>query len=439
MKTPEPLPCSFLLKLHRRFAASTFVLLFAAAAPASAQPTTPVEVITDALEGNTGRSFGVGALHFGGSTAVIAVLKQQTTTMPLGTSSGGFTWEFDPSLGLVVRKSPSFGPIFSDRPVTIGRHKLSVGVTTQHTAWRSLGGQSLAEGEVYSSDSFMDDFYTDVEEMVFEKFGSVLDLRTDRTTINATFGLTNRVDLNVVIPFGRTSVTGGVDASYTIVSSGAVMRKDVASFDATGAGLADMSVKGKYQLTGGPMLTLAVAGELRLPTGDEEKLLGTGKLQEKVSLLASSSLGASGRYLTHVDVGYVFAGPGLRFDSRFSTPEVSTAASSDEIAYTAGLDAAIRPRITITGELVGRTLRNSATIVRTISSRQLMSSVGPFTREIISFQAVPRSLSILLGAVGAKVAVGSGWLLTGSVLFPLNDAGIRPGITPVIGFERAFF
>lgn len=427
------------MRIHRRLAAPTLVLLFAAAGPAAAQPTTPLGVITDALEGNTGRSFGVGALHFGSPAAVIAVLKQQTTTMPLGTSSGGFTWEFDRSLGLVVRKSPSFGPIFSDRPVTIGRHKLSVGVTTQHTAWRSLTGLNLAKGEVYASDTFPDDFYTDVEEPVFEKYGSVLDLRTDRTTINATFGLTNRVDLNVVIPFGRTSVTGGVDTSYTIVSSGAVFRKDAASFDATGAGLADMSMKVKYQLTSRPVLTLAVAGELRLPTGDEEKLLGTGKRQEKVSLLASSSLGTSGRYTTHVDVGYVFAGPGLRFDSRFRDPVVKSATPSDEIAYTAGLDAAIRPRMTITGDLVGRTLRNSAAIVRTISRRQVNASFGPFTREFIFFEAVPRSLSILLGAVGAKVAVGSGWLLTGSVLFPLNDAGIRPGITPVIGFERAFF
>ena len=45
---------------------------------------------------------------------------------------------------------------------------------------------------------------------------------------------------------------------------------------------------------------------------------------------------------------------------------------------------------------------------------------------------------MLLGAVGAKVSVGGAWLLTGTVLFPLNDNGIKPAVTPVIGFERAF-
>ncbi len=28
--------------------------------------------------------------------------------------------------------------------------------------------------------------------------------------------------------------------------------------------------------------------------------------------------------------------------------------------------------------------------------------------------------------------------VTGTVLFPLNDNGIKPAVTPVIGFERAF-
>ena len=40
--------------------------------------------------------------------------------------------------------------------------------------------------------------------------------------------------------------------------------------------------------------------------------------------------------------------------------------------------------------------------------------------------------------MGAKVSIGGSWLLTGTVLFPLNDNGITPAVTPVIGFERAF-
>ena len=50
----------------------------------------------------------------------------------------------------------------------------------------------------------------------------------------------------------------------------------------------------------------------------------------------------------------------------------------------------------------------------------------------------PGTAHLLLGAVGAKVNIGGSWLATGTILFPLNDNGIKPAVTPVIGFERAF-
>ena len=41
--------------------------------------------------------------------------------------------------------------------------------------------------------------------------------------------------------------------------------------------------------------------------------------------------------------------------------------------------------------------------------------------------------------VGAKFNIpGTPLLLTGSVLFPLTDAGLRPNVTPVIGLDYSF-
>ena len=63
---------------------------------------------------------------------------------------------------------------------------------------------------------------------------------------------------------------------------------------------------------------------------------------------------------------------------------------------------------------------------------------GPVGDRQIVPVVTPGNVHLLLGAVGAKVSVGGAWLLTGTVLFPLNDNGIKPAVTPVIGFERAF-
>ena len=48
------------------------------------------------------------------------------------------------------------------------------------------------------------------------------------------------------------------------------------------------------------------------------------------------------------------------------------------------------------------------------------------------------TLNLLVGAVSAKFMIANSWLLTAAIAFPLNRNGLNPGITPVIGFERAF-
>ena len=65
------------------------------------------------------------------------------------------------------------------------------------------------------------------------------------------------------------------------------------------------------------------------------------------------------------------------------------------------------------------------------------SGAGEPDRYIL-MEVTPGTVHKLLGAVGAKVSLGGTWLLTGTVLFPLNSNGIKPAVTPVIGFERAF-
>ena len=57
---------------------------------------------------------------------------------------------------------------------------------------------------------------------------------------------------------------------------------------------------------------------------------------------------------------------------------------------------------------------------------------------LIFLEVNPGTVHLLLGAVGAKINIGGSWLATGTVLFPLIDNGITPGVTPVFGFERAF-
>ena len=120
-----------------------------------------------------------------------------------------------------------------------------------------------------------------------------------------------------------------------------------------------------------------------------------------------------------------------RWHGSFGDPELIKRQPSEELNYTAGVDVAATPRVTIAGDVIGRVVKNSA------GMEFLDSGPGGDNRQVL-LAVTPGTVHKLLAAVGAKISVGGAWLLTGTVLFPLNDYGIKPAVTPVIGFERAF-
>ena len=54
------------------------------------------------------------------------------------------------------------------------------------------------------------------------------------------------------------------------------------------------------------------------------------------------------------------------------------------------------------------------------------------------FDPRPGNLYLPLGTVGMKFNPFGNWLISGSVLFPLTDAGLRSRVTTVIELDYAF-
>src|SRR6185295_4331086 len=52
---------------------------------------------------------------------IATFLVQELATLPVSTSSGGFTYRLDRQLGTVLRTSDSFGPFYTERSLTAGR------------------------------------------------------------------------------------------------------------------------------------------------------------------------------------------------------------------------------------------------------------------------------------------------------------------------------
>jgi hypothetical protein len=74
-------------------------------------------------------------------------LSNQLSSFPLASSAGGFTYNFDPSLGVFTRAAESFGPIYAERAETVGKGKMNVGINYSHFTFDRIDQLGLRDGD----------------------------------------------------------------------------------------------------------------------------------------------------------------------------------------------------------------------------------------------------------------------------------------------------
>ena len=361
----------------------------------------------------------------------------QLSTFPVGTPAGGFTYTFDPSLGTYSRSSTTFGPSFLDRALTIGRGRVNVGASYQHASFNSFAGRDLQGGDVRFYLTHQPTggvfFEGDLVETALD-----LKLKTDTFSLLANYGITDRLDVGVAVPILHVSLNAAIDATVlrlATLESGPTSTihtfpggGSTGHFEDSGSatGVGDIVVRGKYHFLSRAGGGLAAALDLRLPTGDEENLLGTGTTQAKVVLVGST---ATTRFSPHFNIGYTWSG----------TSSNAFLNVTDELNYGAGTEVAVSPRLTLNLDFLGRQLIDAGRLVdetRTFNWTTQGGVRGSTSLNEFGFRE--GSLNLLTSAVGIKFNPGRNLLISANVLFPINNAGIRSNPVPVIGFDYAF-
>ena len=349
------------------------------------------------------------------------------TTAPIASSSAGFTFVRDKVTGDRSFKSNSFGPTFADRPLTNGRAVFSFGFNYQYGKTDFEGGFDTADARtvglpVYDNTATWKD--NGFQEFITER--AFLEAKSQAVHIVAAYGVTDNLDVGVVVPVVSLRLTGRREEAWDLtrkfaqsgpaigVPTAVGSRVNVASTSQSASGLGDVVGRFKYSFTGDKSDGAAVAADLRLPTGNEDDLLGAGTAALKVQLLfLKSGLGPAS---VHANAGYTAGG------------------LSDEINYVGGIDVS-SPRITASASFLGRTLLDGAlpTRINTVSASDPTQVVV-----VDRFTWPTEQLTLLQLAAGFKVHVGGQWLLNASVLVPLNQKGFQPGVSPVIGLEHTW-
>ncbi len=430
----------------------------------------------------------------------------QLATFPIGSSSGGFTYNSDSATGFPVRSSGNFGPSFTERALVIGKGKFSAGLNFQRVSFQRFEDLDLNGGPIFylqhndccpnqaaDGTPILGTTGPSVDVNPFFEGDLVrtsLNLKawTETTVLFANYGLSDQFDLALSVPFVRVKLEASMSSELIRLATaaspaihsfgGSSPNSRTTKESGTASGIGDILLRGKYRMVQSPGGGLALAVDVRLPTGDKENLLGTGATQVKGALVFSRDYGS---FSPRLNVGYTLSNGSMSsavgtYQLGDEVPVPITGAPNayttvfrqnpqptldqtqlqipDEINYTGGFSVQAGSRTTFNADMIGRTLRGvyrfdvtsrgfnyrlatgGAVLNKTYTDvLDIRNSAGPNT--------VPPppsdSLTLLLGAVGAKFNIPNTTLLLNvNVLFPLTKGGLQPKTTVVAGIDYAF-
>jgi len=379
-----------------------FLLLLSAAIPAAAQQPLTGR-LTTLLTAQVPSSTFVPDVPAAEATldTVARLFSIELTSLPVASSSGGFVYRLNPSLGVVERATDGFGPFFTERALRNGRGQTSLGLSYQFSNFSSLQGADLNAGTFPTNAARLSG---QTQPFSVDTLSLTLESRT--TTAFASYGVTDRLAVGATVPL------------VTVRFSGTRMRNErgVASLQAresgSSTGFGDVTVNARYLVAGSGPRGVAVGTDLRMPTGREEDLLGSGKTAARLLGIGSWE---DGKLSVNVNGGYGVGG------------------ASRQLFWGMATTFAVTPKATLVGELLGSRISDLSYVQDVYQPHPLMPGV-----ETMRWLDADRGVVTTVVVAGAKWNVANTWLLYTSLLFRVTDGGLSGRVTPSISFGYDF-
>ena len=335
------------------------------------------------------------------SDAISASLLLDLSSLPISTSAGGFTYRLDPAIGASIRTSDSFDPFYTDRALTAGAGQITFGLDYQQASFRTIDGHSLGDGTLVSTASKLQG-----DAQPFDVETLTLQLRADTVTLVGNMGVTDRLDVRAALPLVRLTLSGQRIDTFR----GRQAIQATASGITSGPG--DAILYAKYNMLRRNASGLALGLEVRLPTGDDQNLLGTGRTTVTPRAIASIE---RQRATLHANVGY-------GFDNL-----------TRELTYSGAATFASSNHLTLVGELVGRRLASLGRLTYTVEPHPTLTDV-----DTIRLTSTNERTARLVAVTGLKWNFRSTWLITANVVRPVTEAGLNAPWTPTLTFDYSF-
>jgi hypothetical protein len=405
----------------------------------------------------------------------------QLSQLPLASPVAGFIFENG-----VLQEAYSFGPVLTDRAETIGKRRIFVGVSYQYFDFDKADDVNLKNfGAVYLHESEPTICTGPHPPACFGPAGSQepvytqdivttqnrIDVKVNQVTIVGTYGILHNLDVSVAIPLIDVRMT--MDSSANIISFEAPSTAPGCTTGTTGCiehyfndpapanipgetfnssssasfvnnnssfGIGDLRLRGKYVAwhSAKEKSAIAVGLDLRLPTGNAYNFQGSGTYGVRPFAIYSYSA----RVSPHASFAFEKNGSSVLAGTVTGTTTstaVSTAQLPNVVSYAGGADGSVTHWLGLSADYIGVSLLNEPRFKTTSYSD--VGAFNPYNTPVGSYPTITTFTSTANQtniSLGAKVRPLARLLVTGNVLFRLNDAGLHFKPSPLLGVSYTF-
>ncbi len=422
-----------------------FVFWLACAALLAAVPRVGAESLSTTLDSLFGRSgitldvqpinpqFPPHTAHFQSASLqalglLTAQLSSQAADFPAISTVPGFTYQYDEKLQVFEPVPGSLGPVFVERPETLGRGRVAFGLSYAYVHFTELNGENL-EGQRFvlghndccggpntpGSPGFEDDAI----DVRFDKF----ELTSQAISLFATYGLTDSLDVNLLLPVVYTSLDLRARAHIDNTTAPPIhffdnnaRTTDIdRAADESKLGVGDLQLRAKLGLGDFSGVRLATGLSMRFPTGEQDDFQGFGDFTLTPFATAATDVSSLNFH----------ASTGFEVD-----PEET---SRSRVRYAGGVAWQVVERAALIVDVVGSSNLTDETIEIDVPQFNQSGQVSGTQRARQSFRTDVVDL-----APGFKVNIAGSAIGFFTVFVPMNKDGLRADFIPTGGVEVSF-
>jgi hypothetical protein len=387
--------------------------------------TLDVQPINPAFPPHTAHFSSASLQQLGFLTSTLAA---EASDFPAISTAPGFTYRYNEKLQVFEPVRGNFGPIFVERPETLGQGRFDFGLSYAYVNFTKLNGTDLdnLDFTLHHNDCCggpnTPDFPEFEEDSIGVKFNK-FQLSSNVITLSGTYGLAPNFDVNLLLPIVYTDMDVRAVATINNTTEPPVHFFDNATRTITEQrsvsdnhlGVGDLQLRTKYYFGSLSGFGTAAGLTFRFPSGSQDNFQGFGEFTLEPFFVTARDLGPLNLH----------ASTGFQID-----PQTT---DRTRVRYGGGMALQVAERVAIVTDVVGNS---------NITSQEESITVPTFDQQgnTIGSATVTQQIhaDIVDVVPGIKVNVAGSVFAFFSAFVPINDSGLRASFIPTGGVEMSF-